>query len=47
MNKDIAAQFVISLENVKSHIKIILEKLSATSRVEAASIAPKKHLLKT
>ena len=45
-NKDIASQLDISLESVKSHIKIILEKLGAASRTEAASIAQKKHLLK-
>ena len=45
-NKEIAAQLEISLESVKSHIKIILEKLGAASRTEAASIAQKKHLLK-
>lgn len=45
-NKEIAAQLEISLESVKSHIKIILEKLSAASRTEAASIVQRKHLLK-
>jgi len=45
-NKDIAAQLDISLESVKSHIKIILEKLNAASRTEAASIAQRKNLLK-
>ena len=41
-NKDIAAQLDISLESVKSHIKVILEKLNAASRTEAASIAQRK-----
>ena len=45
-NKEIAAQLEISLESVKSHIKIILEKLGAASRAEAASIAQRKRLLK-
>ena len=45
-NKDIASQLDISLESVKSHIKIILEKLGAASRTEAASIAQRKNLLK-
>ena len=45
-NKEIAAQLEISLESVKSHIKIVLEKLGAASRTEAASIAQRKHLLK-
>ena len=46
-NKEIAAQLEISLESVKSHIKIILEKLGAASRTEAASIAQRKRLLKS
>ena len=45
-NKEIAIQLEISLESVKSHIKIVLEKLGAASRTEAASIAQRKHLLK-
>ena len=45
-NKEIATLLEISLESVKSHIKIILEKLGAASRTEAASIAQRKHLLK-
>lgn len=36
-NKQISAQLEISLESVKSHIKIILEKFGAASRTEAAS----------
>ena len=36
----------ISIESVKSHIKILLEKLGAASRAEAASIAIKKRLLR-
>ena len=44
-NKEISTQLDISLESVKSHIKIILEKLGAASRTEAASIAQRKHLL--
>ena len=46
-NKEIATQLDISLESVKSHIKIILEKLGAASRTEAASIAQRKRLLKS
>ena len=38
-NKDIACELKISLESVKSHIKIILEKLGAASRTEAAARA--------
>ena len=45
-NKEIAIQFDISLESVKSHVKVILEKLDAASRTEAASIAQRKKLLK-
>lgn len=45
-NKEISIQLDIGLESVKSHIKIILEKLGAANRAEAASIASKKHLLK-
>ena len=45
-NREISTQLEISLESVKTHIKIILEKVGAVSRTEAASIAQKKHLLK-
>ena len=45
-NREIAIQLDISLESVKSHVKIILEKLGAGSRTEAASIAQRKQLLK-
>ena len=45
-NKEIAVQFDISLESVKSHVKVILEKLDVASRTEAASIAQRKKLLK-
>ena len=44
-NREISTQLDISLESVKSHIKIILEKLGAASRTEAATIAQRKHLL--
>lgn len=46
-NKEIAVMLDISLESVKSHVKIILEKLDASSRTEAASIAAKKRLTPT
>ena len=45
-NKEISVQLGISLESVKSHVKVILQKLGAGSRTEAASIAQSKHLLK-
>jgi len=46
-NKDISSQLGISLESVKSHVKALLEKLGASGRTEAVSIAQRKHLLKT
>jgi len=45
-NKEIATALDISLESVKSHVKVILEKLEASSRTEAAAIAQRKKLLK-
>lgn len=47
INKEIAAQLNISLESVKSHIKVLLAKLGAGSRTEAVAIALKKQLVKT
>ena len=44
-NKEIAKMLDISLESVKSHIKVILEKLDAASRTEAASIALRRRQL--
>ena len=45
-NREIATQLDISLESVKSHVKVILEKLEASSRTEAAAIAQRRNLLK-
>ncbi len=45
-NKQISTMLDISLESVKTHIKLILSKLDAGSRTEAASIAQRKNLLK-
>ena len=45
-NREIATQLDISLESVKSHVKVILEKLEVSSRTEAAAIAQRKNLLK-
>lgn len=45
-NREIATQLDISLESVKSHVKVTLEKLEASSRTEAAAIAQRKNLLK-
>lgn len=45
-NKEISTLLDISLESVKSHVKIILEKLGSGSRTEATSIAQRKQLLK-
>jgi NarL family two-component system response regulator LiaR len=45
-NKEIATALDISLESVKSHVKVILQKLEASSRTEAAAIAQRKNLLR-
>ena len=45
-NKDISTMLNISFESVKSHVKLILSKLDAASRTEAASIAQCKGLTK-
>lgn len=45
-NREIARQFDISPESVKTQIARLLEKIGAANRSEAASIALKKHLLK-
>ena len=45
-NAQIAAQYDISLESVKTHVKRLLGKIGAANRSEAAAIALRKHLLK-
>lgn len=45
-NNEIAMQFEISPESVKTHIAKLFEKIGAGNRSEAVSIALRKHLLK-
>ena len=45
-NNEIAKQFGITYDGVKSHLKVIFNKLGVTGRAEAISIALRKHLLK-
>ena len=45
-NKDIATMLEISVDAVKQHLAAICSKLGAANRVEALSIAIRKHLLK-
>ena len=45
-NKEIANQFGISTDAVKQHLNAICTKLGAANRVEAVSIALRKHLLR-
>lgn len=45
-NADIAKQFGITLDGVKSHFRTIYAKIGAANRSEAVSIALRKHLLK-
>lgn len=46
-NEQIAAQYDLSLGSVKTHIEKLLAKIGAANRAEAASIAIRRHLLKT
>jgi len=45
-NRDIAKQFSISVETVKQHLCTIYQKLNASNRAEAITIALRKQLLK-
>ena len=45
-NREIAQQYNISPDSVKTHIARIFSKLEAASRSEAVAIAMRKHLLK-
>lgn len=46
-NKSIARQLNIALGTVKTHVKAIMEKLDATSRTQAASVAVQRGLVST
>ena len=46
-NEQIAEQYGLSLGSVKTHIEKLLAKIGAANRAEAASIAIRRHLLKT
>ena len=45
-NPDIAKQLGISLDMVKEHVEKLFQKIGASNRAEAVSIALRKHLLK-
>lgn len=45
-NRDIATILEISVEAVKQHLATVSSKLGVANRVEAVSIAMRKHLLK-
>lgn len=45
-NRDIAALLKIREDSVEEHVNLILAKLDAANRTEAAAIALRKHLLK-
>jgi len=44
-NKAIASKLTLAVGTVKTHVKSILEKLDATSRTQAASIAQRRGIL--
>ena len=44
-NKEIAAHFALSEETIKSHMRNILEKLGATDRTQAVSIAVRRGIM--
>lgn len=44
-NKDISADLEISLSTVKAHVKALLDKLGASSRTQATSIAVSRGLI--
>lgn len=44
-NKDIAEQLFISEETVKAHVKHIMEKLGATDRTQAVTIAVRRGII--
>ena len=45
-NKEIASKLKISTDAVKQHLNAICTKLGASNRVEAVSIALRRHLLR-
>ena len=45
-NRDIATQLGIRKDGVEKHVKVLLAKIGAANRTEAAAIALRKHLLK-
>jgi len=44
-NRDIANRLFISQETVKAHIKNILEKLGASDRTEAITVAVRRGII--
>jgi NarL family two-component system response regulator LiaR len=44
-NTEIAAQLVVSLSTVKTHVSSIIAKLGASTRTEAVAIAVRDHLV--
>ena len=44
-NKEIAARLAITEETVKSHVRRILDKLSANDRTHAVTIALKRGII--
>src|SRR3569832_232980 len=45
-NKAIATELMLAVGTVKSHVKSVLEKLDATSRTQAVSIAQRRGILR-
>jgi DNA-binding CsgD family transcriptional regulator len=45
-NKAIASRLALAVGTVKTHVKSVLEKLDATSRTQAVSIAQRRGILR-
>jgi two-component system NarL family response regulator len=45
-NKAIASKLILAVGTVKTHVKAVLEKLDATSRTQAVSIAQRRGILR-
>ncbi len=45
-NKAIASKLTLAVGTVKTHVKSVLEKLDATSRTQAVSIAQRRGILR-